>query len=223
MIEIVLDTETTGLSYQEDKIIEIACIEIKDQIPTGKKFHTFLNPQIRISAGAYETHGISESFLQDKPRFKNIAKDFLNFIQQHPLVIHNADFDLSFLNKELKDSGLEPILKTRVKDTLAIARDKFPGLQNSIDALCKRFKIDNSRRQKHSALLDCDLLTKIYIELLDKKEPTLNLSFTQTKALEQEKEHRSKRKPIFIEVSDEEYEAHKAFLKSKLPKSFLLN
>ena len=175
MIEVILDTETTGLSFNTDKIIEIACIELENQIPTKNKFHVFINPNMDISDGAYQTHGITRDFLKDKPDFKNIAKEFLAFIKQSKLVIHNADFDLAFLNKELQDLGLEPLSKERVVDTLFLARQKFPGAQASLDALCKRFKIDSSKREKHSALLDCNLLTEVYIELLDKKEPLLDL------------------------------------------------
>ena len=176
MKEVLLDTETTGLSPVKDKIIEIACIEIDDHIPTGEKFHVFLNPEMEISQGAYETHGITREFLNDKPKFKDIAKEFQEFINEKKLIIHNADFDLAFLNKELKEAELQVISKANVIDTLNVAREKFPGAQNSLDALCKRFKIDNSRRQKHSALLDCELLAKVYIELFEKKEPSLQFN-----------------------------------------------
>ena len=172
MKEVLLDTETTGLSSVNDKIIEIACIEIEDHIPTGEKFHVFLNPEMEISQGAYDTHGISKEFLKDKPKFNDVAKDFIKFIDGKKLVIHNAEFDLAFLNKELKEVGEKQISKDNIVDTLNVAREKFPGAQNSLDALCKRFKIDNSRRQKHSALLDCELLAKVYIDLFEKKEPT---------------------------------------------------
>ena len=142
MKEVLLDTETTGLSSVKDKIIEIACIEIDDHIPTGEKFHVFLNPEMEISQGAYETHGITREFLDDKPKFKDIAKEFQEFINEKKLVIHNADFDLAFLNKELKEVGLPVISNVNVIDTLNVAREKFPGAQNSLDALCKRFKIE---------------------------------------------------------------------------------
>ena len=171
MIEVILDTETTGLSFNTDKIIEIACIELDNQIPTKNQFHVFVNPEMDISDGAYQTHGITREFLRDKPTFKNVAKEFLAFIKDSKLVIHNADFDLAFLNKALQDLDLEPISKERVVDTLMLARQKFPGSQASLDALCKRFKIDTSKREKHSALLDCQLLTEVYIELLEKKNP----------------------------------------------------
>ena len=225
MKEVLLDTETTGLSSINDKIIEIACIEINDHIPTGEKFHVFLNPEMDISLGAYETHGISKEFLIDKPKFKEVSKDFLNFISGKKLVIHNADFDLAFLNKELKDVGENPINKNLIVDTLTIAREKFPGAQNSLDALCKRFKIDNSRRQKHSALLDCELLAKIYIELLEKKEPSLvfDIENESDEDIIKNVETLKNRKQIILQITDEEKNLHKEFLKKEIPKSLLLN
>ena len=225
MIEVILDTETTGLSFNTDKIIEIACIELENQIPTKNKFHVFINPNMDISDGAYQTHGITRDFLKDKPDFKNIAKEFLAFIKQSKLVIHNADFDLAFLNKELQDLGLEPLSKERVVDTLFLARQKFPGAQASLDALCKRFKIDSSKREKHSALLDCNLLTEVYIELLDKKEPLLDLqqikvSLNGLNVSQKVNENRIK---IIVPISDEEKKLHKKFLESQVPKSFMIN
>ncbi len=223
MKEILLDTETTGLSSVSDKIIEIACIEIEDHIPTGRKFHSFLNPEMEISVGAYETHGISKEFLNDKPKFKDIAKDFIKFIKEKKLVIHNAEFDLAFLNKELKNLGEQVVLKDQVIDTLNIAREKFPGAQNSLDALCKRFKIDNSRRQKHSALLDCELLAKVYIELLEKKEPSFDFETKNEEDISGTVKTVKNRKPIVIEITEEEKKLHRDFLKKELPKSSLLN
>ena len=223
MKEVLLDTETTGLSSVNDKIIEIACIEIDDHIPTGKKFHVFLNPEMDISQGAYETHGISKEFLIDKPKFKNISEDFLKFIGQKKLVIHNAEFDLVFLNKELKESGGRLIAKDQVIDTLNIAREKFPGSQNSLDALCKRFKIDNSRRQKHSALLDCELLAKIYIELLDKKEPSLMFDTENEGETIRNVETIKNRKQIVVEITDEQKKLYKEFIKKEIPKSSMFN
>ena len=223
MKEVLLDTETTGLSSVNDKIIEIACIEIDDHIPTGKKFHVFLNPEMEISQGAYETHGISKEFLVDKPKFKNISEDFLKFIGQKKLVIHNAEFDLAFLNKELKESGGRLIAKDQVIDTLNIAREKFPGAQNSLDALCKRFKIDNSRRQKHSALLDCELLAKIYIELLDKKEPSLMFDTENVGETIRNVETIKNRKQIIFEITDEQKKLYKEFIKKEIPKSSMFN
>ena len=223
MREILLDTETTGLSSVKDKIIEIACIEIDDHIPTGEKFHVFLNPEMEISQGAYETHGITRDFLDDKPKFKDVANEFQKFINGKKLIIHNADFDLAFLNKELKEAGLTVIPNTNVIDTLNVAREKFPGAQNSLDALCKRFKIDNSRRQKHSALLDCELLAKVYIELFEKKEPSFefknendDISIKNVKVLK-DRDH------LIQLITPEEKESHKKFLKKDLPKSLMLN
>ena len=206
MKEVLLDTETTGLSSAKDKIIEIACIEIDDHIPTGEKFHVFLNPEMEISQGAYETHGITREFLDDKPKFKDIA-----------------DFDLAFLNKELKEAKLPVISNANVIDTLNVAREKFPGAQNSLDALCKRFKIDNSRRQKHSALLDCELLAKVYIELFEKKEPSLQFNMDNDESVVQNVKILKNREHLIQEITSEEKEIHKKFLKKDLPKSSMLN
>ena len=223
MKEVLLDTETTGLSSVNDKIIEIACIEIEDHIPTGEKFHVFLNPEMEISQGAYDTHGISKEFLKDKPKFNDVAKDFIKFIDGKKLVIHNAEFDLAFLNKELKEVGEKQISKDNIVDTLNVARERFPGAQNSLDALCKRFKIDNSRRQKHSALLDCELLAKVYIELFEKKEPTFEFdSDVQDESIKNVKNIKN-RKQIIVQISDEEKRLHKEFLQKELPKSSMLN
>lgn len=224
MLEIILDTETTGLSFNSDKIIEIACVELENQIPTKNVFHTFVNPEMDISDGAYQTHGITREFLRDKPVFKDVAKEFLAFIKDSKLVIHNADFDMAFLNKALQDIDLEPIPKDRVVDTLFLARQKFPGAQASLDALCKRFKIDTSKREKHSALVDCNLLTEIYIELLDKKEPMLDLKQSAINANEENSSYKinENRKKIIISVTDEETRLHREFLKTHVPKSFML-
>ena len=224
MLEIILDTETTGLSFNSDKIIEIACVELENQIPTKNVFHTFVNPEMDISDGAYQTHGITREFLRDKPVFKDVAKKFLAFIKDSKLVIHNADFDMAFLNKALQDIDLEPIPTDRVVDTLFLARQKFPGAQASLDALCKRFKIDTSKREKHSALVDCNLLTEIYIELLDKKEPMLDLKQSATNTNEENSSYKinENRKKIIIPVTDEETRLHREFLKTHVPKSFML-
>ena len=223
MKEVLLDTETTGLSSVSDKIIEIACIEIDDHIPTGKNFHFFLNPEMEISQGAYDTHGISREFLADKPKFKDVADDFLKFIENKKLVIHNAEFDMAFLNKELKEAGKSAIKSDLIIDTLNIAREKFPGAQNSLDALCKRFKIDNSRRQKHSALLDCELLAKVYIELLEKKEPTFQFDMQVDEDEITNVKNIKDRKQIIVEVTEDEKKAYFEFLKKNVPKSSLLN
>ena len=222
MKEVLLDTETTGLSSVSDKIIEIACIEIEDHIPTGKKFHVFINPEMEISQGAYDTHGISKEYLKDKPKFNEIASDFVDFIKDKKLVIHNAEFDMAFLNKELKDAGFDKLSNEFVVDTLNIAREKFPGAQNSLDALCKRFRIDNSRRQKHSALLDCELLAKVYIELLEKKEPSFEFDSDDDEQIKNVRVVKD-RKQIILQITDEEKQAHQDFLKKDIPKSSMIN
>ena len=178
MIEVILDTETTGLSADKDRIVEIACIELSNHIPTKNIFHTFINPETKVSADAFSVHGYSDEFLSNKPKFKEIVKNFLDFIKDKKLVIHNADFDLGFLNNELRRLNVKSILKSDVVDTLQIARSKFPGVGNSLDALCKRYKINVEAREKHSALVDCHLLSKVYIELIDKKELTLDLELS---------------------------------------------
>ncbi len=176
MLEVILDTETTGLStLEKHRIVEIGCIELNDQIPTDKIFHTYINPQRSVSEEAYKIHGYSNEFLSNKKTFSEISEAFLNFIKDKKIVIHNASFDLSFINYELKLMNQKPIDKKNVIDTLEIARLKYPGSQNSLDALCKRFNIDNSKREKHNALIDCHLLKEIYVYLLDQKEPKLNL------------------------------------------------
>ena len=224
MYEVILDTETTGLSFNSDRIIEIACVELKNQMPTKNVFHVFINPEMDISEGAYQTHGITREFLRDKPTFKDVAKDFLAFIKESQLVIHNADFDLAFLNKELQNINLPAIPKEKVVDTLFLARQKFPGSQASLDALCKRFKIDISAREKHSALLDCNLLTQVYIELLDKKEPWLDLQETAETVSEKNAPRKinQNRKKIIIYPTEEELKLHQDFLKNHVPKSFML-
>jgi DNA polymerase-3 subunit epsilon len=222
MKEVLLDTETTGLSSVSDKIIEIACIEIEDHIPTGKKFHVFINPEMEISQGAYDTHGISKEYLKDKPKFNEIASDFIDFIKDKKLVIHNAEFDMAFLNKELKEAGFDKLSNDFVVDTLNIAREKFPGAQNSLDALCKRFRINNSRRQKHSALLDCELLAKVYIELLEKKEPSFEFDSDDDEQIKNVRAVKD-RKQIILKITDEEKQAHQEFLKKDIPKSSMIN
>ena len=176
MLEVILDTETTGLSTSEKhRIVEIGCVELNDQIPTNKIFHEYINPQRDVSEDAYKVHGYSNKFLSDKKTFSEVSEEFLNFIKNKKIIIHNAPFDLSFLNYELRLIKKKEIDRKDVIDTLEIARSKFPGAQNSLDALCKRFNVDNSKREKHNALLDCNLLKEVYINLLDQKEPKLNL------------------------------------------------
>jgi len=222
MLEIVLDTETTGLSIVEKhKIVEIACVELSNQISTNKIFHEYINPQRDVSEDAYKVHGYSNKFLSDKKTFSEISRDFLNFIKNKKIIIHNAPFDLSFLNYELRLSKQKEIDRKDVIDTLEIARSKFPGAQNSLDALCKRFNIDNSKREKHNALIDCNLLKEVYINLLDQKEPKLNLESNEIispKFSDNMYKNNISRK--IIKISDEEIQLHKKYLKSSLQKNY---
>jgi DNA polymerase-3 subunit epsilon len=222
MIEIILDTETTGLSAEKDRVVEIACVELNNYIPTNNIFHTFINPEIKVSTDAFRVHGYSDEFLSTKPKFKDIAQDFINFIKDKKLIIHNADFDLGFLNNEFKRLNLKPILKSEVIDTLQIARSKFPGTGNSLDALCKRFKINIELREKHSALLDCQLLSKVYIELIEKKELTLDLK-SNNEILNQEQKFVKNDDGIIVKVSKEQMEEYKKFLKKNVSNSFALD
>ena len=177
MKEIVLDTETTGLSVKDGhRIVEIGCIELEDLIPTKKIFHCYINPERKVSEKAFEVHGYSDEFLSDKKKFSEIVDDFLEFITDKKIIIHNAEFDIGHLNNELSLIGKDKINISNVIDTLELARNKFPGSSISLDALCKRFRIDNSKREKHTAIIDCELLSKVYINLIDQKEPKLNLS-----------------------------------------------
>ncbi len=222
MLEVVLDTETTGLSTNEKhKIVEIGCIELQDQIPTNKIFHEYINPLRPVSKEAFQVHGYSDEFLSNKKTFPEIVEKFLNFIKNKKLVIHNAPFDLSFINYELKLLKLETIDKKNVIDTLEIARAKYPGSQNSLDALCKRFNVDNSKREKHSALIDCHLLKEIYVNLLDQKAPKLNLESNEI--IDSEKNIKTINSNIsrkIIKPTNEELVAHKKYLKSDLPKNY---
>ena len=223
MIEVILDTETTGLSAEKDRIVEIACVELSNHIPTKNIFHTFLNPETKVSADAFVVHGYSDEFLSNKPKFKDVVKDFVNFIKDKKLIIHNADFDLGFLNNELKRLNIKPILKSDILDTLQIARSKFPGVGNSLDALCKRFKISIEAREKHSALLDCHLLSKVYIELIDKKELTLDLMSNDKIFNEKMKLSNENREGIVVKVSAEQMEEYKKFLKKNVSNAFALD
>ena len=222
MIEVILDTETTGLSTSEKhRIVEIGCIELSDQIPTNKIFHEYINPQRDVSEDAYKMHGYSNKFLSDKKIFSETSRDFLNFINNKKIIIHNAPFDLSFLNYELRLIKQKEIDQKDVIDTLEIARSKFPGAQNSLDALCKRFNIDNSKREKHNALLDCNLLKEVYINLLDQKEPKLNLESNEiinSKFNDDVYKKNTSRK--IIKISDEEIQLHKKYLKNSLQKNY---
>ena len=222
MLEVILDTETTGLSIKENhRIIEIGCIELKDQIATKNIFHTYLNPQRKISEDAKKVHGYTDKFLSDKKSFSKIADDFIDFIRDKKIIIHNADFDLSFLNYELKLINKKEIDKRNVIDTLEIARQKYPGGQNSLDALCKRFNINNSKREKHTALLDCELLREVYINLLGQKEPKLNLErnvIIDNKLNDNLSKNNNLRK--IIKPSEDELKLHHNYLKSSLKKNY---
>ena len=223
MIEVILDTETTGLSADKDRIVEIACIELNNHIPTKNIFHTFINPETKVSADAFNVHGYSDEFLSNKLKFKEIAKNFLDFIKDKKLIIHNADFDLGFLNNELRRLNIKPILKSDVVDTLQIARSKFPGVGNSLDALCKRYKINVEAREKHSALVDCHLLSKVYIELIDKKELTLDLELSNKGNNEQMRLNNENRQGIIVPISPEKVEEYKKFLKKNVTNAFALD
>ena len=219
MKEVVLDTETTGISIKEGhRIVEIGCVELDNLIQTKNKFHSYLNPERKVSEKALEVHGYTDEFLSDKKKFKDIVDDFLSFIKDKKLIIHNAEFDLSHLNNELKILGREE-LKNEVVDTLILARNKFPGSSASLDALCKRFRIDNTKRKQHTALIDCDLLSKVYINLIDQKEPTLNFNNQH----EEKTEIKNKNVLYFKKViypTDDEREKHSQYLKSNLKKNF---
>ncbi len=218
MNEVFLDTETTGLSFKDGhKIVEIACIETKDLIPTGKVFHKLINPKRSVPDEAFKVHGFSEQFLKDKETFDKIVDDFLNFINDKKIIIHNAPFDLGFLDGELEFVKKSRINKKHIIDSLEIARNKFPGSSNSLDALCKRFNIDLSRRTKHNALLDCELLREVYINLLDAKEPKFNLTNIISKQNDNEIKDYNK---TVIKISDDEIKKHKEFLKADLKKNY---
>ncbi len=222
MLEIILDTETTGLSTTtKHRIVEIGCIELDNQIPTKKIFHAYINPQRSVSEDAYKIHGYSDKFLADKKTFPEIADEFINFIKNKKIIIHNAPFDLAFLNYELKLINKEPIKKDNVVDTLELARQKFPGSQNSLDALCKRFNVDNSKREKHSAIIDCQLLKEIYINLLGQKEPKLNFDSGEIndQQIYNTKVDKKKSNRRIIEISPEELKLHKKYLSSFLNKN----
>ena len=218
MNEVFLDTETTGLSFRDGhKIVEIACIETQDLIATGKVFHKLINPKRSMPAEAYNVHGFSEDFLKDKATFDQIADEFLSFIKDKKIIIHNAAFDLGFLNGELGAIQKEKINKKLVIDSLEVARNKFPGTSNSLDALCKRFSVDLSRRTKHNALLDCELLREVYINLLDAKEPKFNLLNNSSEQNLNKVKDYSK---IIVKISEAEQKKHKEFLKTELKKNF---
>tara|TARA_Y100001935_G_C17089262_1_gene400337 strand:+ start:51 stop:716 length:666 start_codon:yes stop_codon:yes gene_type:complete len=219
MKEIILDTETTGLSVKDGhRIVEIGCIELDNLIPTQNKFHCYINPERKVSEKAFSVHGYSDEFLSGKKKFKEIADEFLNFIKDKKLVIHNAEFDLSHLNNELKLLGKEKI-KNEIVDTLTLARDKFPGSPSSLDALCKKYRIDNSRRKLHTALIDCELLSKVYINLIDQKEPTLDFQNNDSSQKKNLSENIIYFKKI-IHPTNKEIEDHKKYLKNNLKKNY---
>ncbi len=218
MYEVFLDTETTGLSFREGhKIVEIACIETKDLIPTGNVFHKLIDPQRNMPDQAFKVHGFSEEFLKGKDTFDQIADEFINFIKEKKIIIHNAAFDLGFIDGELNAIRKGKVEKKMVIDSLDVARNKFPGTSNSLDALCKKFNIDLSRRSKHNALLDCELLREVYINLLDVKEPKFNLSNNVPgKNIPLVKDYNKK----ILEIPEDELNKHKEFLKKEMKKNF---
>ena len=219
MKEVVLDTETTGLFTKDGhRIVEIGCIELDNLVQTKNRFHCYLNPERKVSEKAFEVHGYTDEFLSKQKKFNQVVDEFLDFIKDKKLIIHNADFDLSHLNNEMMILGKEKI-KNEIVDTLTLARNKFPGSSVSLDALCKKYRIDNSKREKHTALIDCDLLAKVYINLIDQKEPLLNFQNQDVPNNENSNINVSYFKKV-ITPSDDEIKNHKAYLKSNLKKNF---
>ena len=221
MKEVILDTETTGLSVRDGhRIVEIGCIELENLIPTKNRFHCYLNPEKKVSEKALEVHGYTDEFLSTQKKFAEIVDEFLSFIENKRLVIHNAEFDLSHLNNELSLLGKEKLNNENVVDTLALARDKFPGSPISLDALCKRYRVDNSKRTQHTALIDCDLLAKVYINLLDQKEPTLNFKNEDNEKLIINLNDANQYYKKVVKPSEAELKLHKEYLKNSLKKNF---
>ncbi len=221
MKEVILDTETTGLFVRDGhRIVEIGCIELDDLIPTQNRFHCYLNPERKVSEKALEVHGYTDDFLSTQKKFSEVVDEFLNFIENKRLVIHNAEFDLSHLNNELALLGRKKLNSENTVDTLALARDKFPGSPISLDALCKRYRVDNSKRTQHTALIDCDLLAKVYINLLDQKEPTLNFKNEDNEKVIINSDNTNQYYKKVITPSEEELKLHKEYLKSNLKKNF---
>ena len=219
MKEIVLDTETTGISIKEGhRIVEIGCIELENLIPTKNKFHCYLNPERKVSEKALKVHGYTDEFLSTQKKFSDIGEQFLEFIKNKRLIIHNADFDLGHLNNELAILGKKKI-ENEIVDTLILARDKFPGSPVSLDALCKRYRVDNSRRTQHTALIDCDLLAKVYINLIDQKEPTLNFQSEEVVTKQKNNTNMNYYKKI-VKPTNEELKKHREYLKDNLKKNF---
>jgi DNA polymerase-3 subunit epsilon len=221
MKEVILDTETTGLSVRDGhRIVEIGCIELENLIPTKNRFHCYLNPERKVSEKALEVHGYTDEFLSTQKKFGEIVDEFLGFIENKRLVIHNAEFDLSHLNNELALLGKEKLNNENVVDTLALARDKFPGSPISLDALCKRYRVDNSKRTQHTALIDCDLLAKVYINLLDQKEPTLNFKNEDNEKIIINSNDVNQYYKKIVKPSEAELKLHKEYLKNNLKKNF---
>ena len=218
MKEIILDTETTGISVKDGhRIVEIGCIELDNLSLTQNKFHCYLNPERKVSEKAFEIHGYTDDFLSQQKKFSEIADDFLEFIKDKRLIIHNAEFDLAHLNNELKIFGKDKI-NNEIVDTLTLAREKYPGSQVNLDALCKKYRIDNSRRTYHTALIDCDLLAKVYINLLDQKEPTLD--FRQNLQTEEYQNNKLEYYKKIVSLTPEELKKHKEYLKNNLKKNY---
>ena len=221
MKEVILDTETTGLFVRDGhRIVEIGCIELENLIPTKNRFHCYLNPEKKVSEKALEVHGYTDKFLSTQKKFAEIADEFLSFIENKRLVIHNAEFDLSHLNNELALLGKNKLNNENVVDTLALARDKFPGSPISLDALCKRYRVDNSKRTQHTALIDCDLLAKVYINLLDQKEPTLNFKNEDNEKIIINSNDTNQYYKKVVKPSEAELKLHKEYLKNNLKKNF---
>ena len=221
MKEVILDTETTGLSVRDGhRIVEIGCIELENLIPTKNRFHCYLNPERKVSEKALEVHGYTDEFLSTHKKFGEIVDEFLDFIENKRLVIHNAEFDLSHLNNELALLGKKKLNSENVVDTLALARDKFPGSPISLDALCKRYRVDNSKRTQHTALIDCDLLAKVYINLLDQKEPTLNFKNEDNEKIIINSNDTNQYYKKVVKPSEAELKLHKEYLKNNLKKNF---
>tara|TARA_B100001029_G_scaffold179129_1_gene187623 strand:- start:1872 stop:2534 length:663 start_codon:yes stop_codon:yes gene_type:complete len=219
MKEIVLDTETTGISVKEGhRIVEIGCVELDNLIPTQNRFHSYLNPERKVSEKALQIHGYTDEFLSNKKKFNEISDEFLKFIKDKRLIIHNAEFDLAHINNELSLQGKKEI-KNEVVDTLSLARDKFPGSSVNLDALCKRFRIDNSRRAHHTALIDCELLSKVYVNLIDQKEPTLNLQINEKQNYDEDKNIKLYFRGV-VKPTEAEMENHKNYLKNSLKKNY---
>jgi len=220
MKEVILDTETTGISVRDGhRIVEIGCIELENLMPTKNKFHCYLNPERKVSEKALEVHGYTDEFLSTQKKFSEIVEEFLEFVENKTLIIHNAEFDLSHLNNELALLGKKKINNENVVDTLSLARAKFPGSPVSLDALCRRYKIDNSNRVQHTAIIDCDLLAKVYINLIDQKEPMLDFQNQDEKLSVNKMKKALYYKKVIVPIA-EEIKNHKEYLKTSLKKNF---